>query len=570
MDNFRKEEEGILESLKEIPIEESGEMPDKLALKKLSKEREKDRPLLQRILKKLTVGTKVFREIVISANPLERRVALLEDGLLKEFTVEYNDRGNMVGAIFNGKIQNFEGGLKAAFVDVGMEKNAFLHYWDALPAAMDSGIEVVRNTRSAKAKPLTADKIPSIYPVGAAIMVQVIKDQIGTKGPRITTNIALPGRFIVLMPYAGECGVSKKIEDKKERQRLRKILEKLTIPEGMGIIVRTAGQGKKIRYFVRDLHMLLQEWQAILDRQDKNRGRVTILYQEPDLIESSVRDFLTEEIDRVIVDDRETYERILELVEKISKRSRSKIQYYGDVIPVFERFNVDRQIDQTFMRHVSLPSGGEIIIDEVEAFTAIDVNTGSHRNRDDTEDRGKNFLYQVNVEAAREIDRQIKLRNLGGLIIVDFIDMKNPRDRRKLYDLMCDLLKNDAERTQILPLSAFGLMQISRQRHSQSTVRDMRATCHYCNGRSFVKSARTVSIEIYRKLVSVVKKYGNYLNKIRVYLHPSALEYLRNNYESQLLEIEAELQIKLIFRADPVFHVENFKIVDFDTNSELK
>ncbi|MDR0418402.1 MAG: Rne/Rng family ribonuclease [Puniceicoccales bacterium] len=571
MDNFkREEEEEILESLKEIPIEESVEMPDKLALKKLSKEREKDRPLLQRILKKLTVGTKVFREIVISANPLERRVALLEDGLLKEFTVEYNDRRNMVGAIFNGKIQNFEGGLKAAFVDVGMEKNAFLHYWDALPAAMDSGIEVVRNTCSAKAKPLTADKIPSIYPIGAEIMVQVIKDQIGTKGPRITTNVALPGRFIVLMPYAGECGVSKKIEDKKERQRLRKIIEKLTIPEGMGIIIRTAGQGKKIRYFVRDLHMLLQEWQAILGRQDKSRGRVTLLYQEPDLIESSVRDFLTEEIDRVIVDDKETYDRMLELVEKISKRSKSKIQYYGDVIPVFERFNVDRQIDQTFMRHVALPSGGEIIIDEVEAFTAIDVNTGSHRNRDDTEDRGKNFLYQVNVEAAKEINRQIKLRNLGGLIIVDFIDMKNPRDRRKLYDLMCDLLKNDAERTQILPLSAFGLMQISRQRHSQSTVRDMRATCHYCNGRSFVKSARTVSIEIYRKLVSIVRKYGHYLNKIRVYLHPSALEYLRNNYESQLLEIEVELQIKLIFRADPVFHVENFKIVDFDTNSELK
>ncbi|MDR1907088.1 MAG: Rne/Rng family ribonuclease [Puniceicoccales bacterium] len=570
MNDFRKEEEEILESLKEIPIEGYGEMPDKSELKKSSKEREKEQPFLQRIIKKLTAGTKVFREIVISANPLERRVALLEDGLLKEFTVEYNDRANMVGAIFNGKIQNFEGGLKAAFVDVGMEKNAFLHYWDALPAAMDSGIEVVRSTRSVKPKPLTADKIPSVYSVGSKIMVQVIKEQIGTKGPRVTTNIALPGRFIVLMPYAGECGVSKKIEDKKERQRLKKILEKLTIPEGMGIIIRTAGEGKKIRYFVRDLHMLLQRWQAILDQQSKNSEKVALLYQEPDLIESSVRDFLTEEIDRVIVDDGATYERMLELVEKISKRSKSKIHHYSDTIPIFDRFNVDRQIDQTFTRHVALPSGGEIVIDEVEAFTAIDVNTGSHRNRDNTEDRGKNFLYQVNVEAAKEIDRQIKLRNLGGLIIIDFIDMKNLRDRRRLYDLMCDLLKNDAERTQILPLSAFGLMQISRQRHSQSTVRDMRATCYYCNGRSFVKSARTVSIEIYRKLVSIVKKYGNCLSKIRIYLHPTVLEYLRNNYEPQLLEIENELQIKLIFRADPVFHVENFKIVDFDTNSELK
>jgi ribonuclease G len=398
----------------------------------------------------------------------------------------------------------------------------------------------------------------------------MIKDQIGTKGARVTTNIALAGRFIVLMPYAGECGVSKKIEDRQERQRLKKILEKLTIPEGMGVIIRTAGEGKKIRYFVRDLYMLLQKWQSILEKQEENRGQVATLYQEPDLIELSVRDFLTEEIDRVIVDDLGTYERMVDLVEKISKRSKSKIHYYNESIPIFERFNVDRQIDQTFMRHVDLPSGGEIVIDEVEAFTAIDVNTGGHRNREADANGNKNLIYQVNAEAAREIERQIKLRNLGGLIIIDFIDMRSPKDRRKIYDLMCDLLKNDTVRMQILPISAFGLMQISRQRHSQSTVRDMRAMCQYCNGRSFVKSPRTMSIEIYRKLISVIKKYGDCLSKLRVYLHPNVLEYLRNAYEPRLIEIESVYKVKLIFRADPIFHVENFKIVDFETNAELK
>jgi ribonuclease G len=568
MSNLNREDQTIVESLKEIPTEEYRVIPDKSELKKCSKEREKEQPLLRRILKKITVGTKTFREIVINANPLERRVALLEDGVLKEFSVEYNDKANLVGAIFNGKIRNFEAGLKAAFVDIGLDKNAFLHYWDALPAAADSNIEVVRRNHSSKAPPLTADKIPEIYPVGAEIMVQVIKDQIGTKGPRITTNIALAGRFIVFMPHAGECGVSKKIEDPKERQRLKKILQKLTIPEGAGIIIRTAGEGKKLRYFVRDLYMLLQKWQAILEAKEKQRNRIVALYQEPDLIELSARDFLTEEIDRAIVDDLAVYERMVELVGKISKRSRAKIQYFGESIPVFERFNVDRQIEQTFMRHVALPSGGEIIIDEVEALTAIDVNTGSHRNRDG--DRDKSFIYQVNQEAAKEIDRQIKLRNLGGLIIIDFIDMRNLRDRRKLYDLMCNLLKNDAERTQILPISSFGLMQISRQRHSQSTARDMRATCHYCNGRSFVKSPRTVSIEIHRKLVNVMRKYGGTISKIRIYLHPMVLEYLQTSYESRLLEIENEYKMKLIFRVDPIFHVENFKIVDFDTNLELK
>ena len=570
MNNLEQEQE-IIDELKQVPEEEPAKVPNKYELKQSSKERAKEQPLLQRILKKLTVGPKTFREIVINANSLERRVALLEDGLLKEFSVEYDDKANMVGAIFNGKVQNLEPGLKAAFIDIGKEKNAFLHYWDALPAAADSSIEVVRNNCSGRARQLSIDKIPEIYPIGSEIMVQVIKDQIGTKGPRVTTNISLAGRFVVLMPYAGECGISKKIEDKKERQRLRKILSKLTIPEGMGVIIRTAGEGKKIRYFVRDLHMLLQKWEAILEKKEQNKNQLALLYQEPNLIELSARDFLTEEIDRVIVDDRETYEQMLELVGKISKRSRSKVHLYEESIPVYERFNVDRQIEQTFMRHVALPSGGEIVIDEVEALTAIDVNTGGHHNKAGNDnDNNKNFIYQVNIEAAKEIERQIKLRNLGGLIIIDFIDMKNPKDRRKLYDLMCDLLKNDAERTQILPISAFGLMQISRQRHSQSTVRDMRATCHYCGGRSFVKSARTISIEIYRKLTNLFKKYGKCVSKVRIYLHPNVMEYLRNSYEGRLLEIEKIYGVKLIFRADPAFHIENFKIVDFDTNSELK
>ncbi|MDR3317364.1 MAG: Rne/Rng family ribonuclease [Puniceicoccales bacterium] len=568
MSYLEKEDQEIVDALKRVPIEDYRDIPNESELKQFSKEREKDQPLLQRIFKKIIVGSKTFREIVINANPLERRVALLEDGILKEFSVEYNDKTNWVGAVFNGKIQNLDSGLKAAFVDVGMEKNAFLHYWDALPAATDSSIEVVRKNHSTKPRPLTANKIPDIYPVGSEIMVQIIKDQIGSKGPRITTNIALAGRFIVLMPYGGECGVSKKIENPKERQRLKKILQTLTIPEGAGIIVRTAGEGKKLRYFVRDLHMLLQKWQSILEAQEKNKKKIALLYQEPDLIELSARDFLTEEIDRAIVDDLGTYERMLDLVGKVSKRSKSKIQYFSESIPVFERFNVDRQIEQTFMRHVALPSGGEIVIDEVEALTAIDVNTGSHRNRE--RDTDKNFIYQVNMEAAQEIARQIKLRNLGGLIIIDFIDMKNIRDRRRLYDLMCNLLKNDAERTQILPISAFGLMQISRQRHSQSTSRDMRATCHYCNGRSFVKSPRTVSIEIHRKLINLMKKYGGAVSSIRVYLHPMVLDYLRNAYEKRLLEIEATYKIKLIFRVDPVFHIENFKILDSDTHSELK
>lgn len=559
----------IVDEMKKIPEEEAGSMPNKFELKKASKERSKEQPILQRIIRTLTGGKKPFKEIVINVNSLEKRVAFLDDGVLQDFSVEYEDKDNLVGAIFSGRIQNLEPGLKAAFVNIGIEKNAFLHYWDALPAALDSGVELIRKNYSKRERQLSIDKIPEMYPIGSEVMVQVVKEQIGTKGARVTTNISIPGKFLVLMPYGGECGISKKIEDPKERLRLRKILEKMTIPEGMGVIIRTAGAGKKLRYFIRDLYILLQKWEAILYSNSKAH-KPTLIYKEPDLIELSVRDFLTDDVDRVLVDDVATYERMQGLVEKISKRSKSKLHLYNEQVPIYERFNVDRQIEQTFMRHVALPSGGEIVIDETEALTAIDVNTGSHKNSKDGESGNKNYIFQVNIEAAKEISRQVKLRNLGGLIIVDFIDMKNPKDRRKLYETMCDLLQNDSAKTQILPLSALGLMQISRQRHSQSTSRDMRASCPYCCGRSFVKSARTISIEIHRKLVSILKRSSNDIQNMRVYLNPSVLEYLRDSYAQRLKDIENGYDVKLIFRVDPAFHIENFKIIDCDKNIELK
>ncbi|MDR1173519.1 MAG: ribonuclease E/G, partial [Puniceicoccales bacterium] len=380
-----------------------------LSLEKIKQEaaaRAKQQPVIQRIIRSLISSNKPYRELILSCEMTETRVALLCNGILDNYEFEYLNEQNLVGAIFRGKIQNLESGLKAAFVDIGEEKNAFLHYWDALPEANDKTFEVVRKNSSKKNKHITINDIPNLYRIGTDIMVQVIKGQIGSKGPRVTTNIALPGTCLVLMPFSEECGISKKIDDPRERNRLKDILHKLTIPEGMGVIIRTAGVGKKIRYFVRDLHILMQEWESILSRYEQS-SKPTLIHNEPDLIERTVRDFLTDDIDRIIVNDQAAFDRMVKSVSAISPRSKQKFHLFTESIPLFERFNVDRQIDQTFMRHVALPSGGEIVIDEVEAFTAIDVNTGSHRNRDE-EDRGKNFLYQVNIEAAKEIDRQIK------------------------------------------------------------------------------------------------------------------------------------------------------------------
>ncbi|MFI5357367.1 MAG: Rne/Rng family ribonuclease, partial [Opitutales bacterium] len=385
-------------------------------LKSGAAQRAQQRPLLQKILSVFKKEKSSYRELIINSEPLEKRVALLVDGRLEKFEIERDSDNRMVGGIYKGRIKNLDPGLKAAFVDIGYTKNAFLHYWDMLPAATDSSVEVVRVNKKRNAPARTAaptvKDIPSLYPAGSEIVIQVTKGPIGTKGPRTTTNLSIPGRYLILMPFSDGCGISRKIEDLQERKRLKQMLNELTIPEGMGVIVRTAGEGKKTRYFVRDLHILLKKWEEIVRKMENERAPAC-LYQEPDLVERTVRDFLTEEVDRVLIDFKDDFERTQDLVGLISKRSRSKIAFYNDTIPIFERFNIERQIEQTGQRKVALPSGGELIIDETEALIAIDVNTGSHKNRGGDE---KNTIYVVNLEAAVEAARQIRLRNLGGLL----------------------------------------------------------------------------------------------------------------------------------------------------------
>jgi ribonuclease G len=556
------------------PANQSHEPVNPSALRHEAQERSQQRPILQKILSLFQKEKADFRELIINSEPLEKRVALLVDGILDKFEIERESDNRMVGGIFKGKIKNLDAGLKAAFVDIGFSKNAFLHYWDMLPAAADSSVEVVRVNRKKSAAPRAAEPtvkdIPGLYPPGTDIVIQVTKGPIGSKGPRTTTNLALPGRYLVLMPYSDQCGISRKIEDSRERQRLRQLLNELTIPEGMGVIVRTAGEGKKPRYFVRDLHLLLRTWDEIQHKVQTEKSPCG-LYMEPDIVERTVRDFLTEEIDRVLIDSPLDYERVLEMVGQISKRSRSKIAHYKDSIPIFERFNIERQIEQTFQRRVTLPSGGEIVIDETEALIAIDVNTGSHKARPGDE---KNTIFQVNLEAVQEISRQIRLRNIGGLIIIDFIDMKERRHRNQVYDSMLRAMSEDKAKTHILPISLLGIMQMTRQRQQESLASNLYTNCPYCHGRGIVKSATTMSVELQRKLSSIVRRlHARNDGKeyaLRVLVHPSILERLRSEDADLLVRMEQNYGVKLAFRADPNYHVENSKIINAVTGEEYR
>ncbi|MDR1433007.1 MAG: Rne/Rng family ribonuclease [Puniceicoccales bacterium] len=531
-------------------------------IKKEAASRAKQQPILQRIIKSLSRSDKTFRELILSCELTENRIALLEDGILENYEFELPNEKNFVGAIFKGKIQNLEPGLKAAFVDVGEEKNAFLHYWDILPEANDKTFEVIRKNHSKKPKTITLEDIPRMYRVGTDIMVQVTKGQIGSKGPRVTTNISLPGRCLVLMPFSGECGISKKVEDARERDRLKDILNKLTIPEGMGVIVRTAGIGKKVRHFVRDLHILLKEWEEILSRYESG-SKPALIHEEPGLVERAVRDFLTDDVDRIIVNDGEAFNRMVDSVAAISPRSKQKFHLFTENIPLFERFNIERQVEQTFARCVPLACGGEIVIHETEALTSIDVNTGNYKSRE--KDCG-NFIFSVNFEAGKEIARQLRLRNIGGLIVIDFVDMVNRKDRLNIFKLMRTELSKDRAKNFVLPISQLGLMEISRQRHSQSNSSEMRAICKYCKGDGFVKSPRTMCNEIYRKLSEILQKKREKISEeigleFKILLNDEVLERMKSDARA-LLSVERKFNAKLMFRADASMHIEDYKISD--------
>jgi ribonuclease G len=523
--------------------------------------------LVKKVHRLIKPVKKSHKEVVINAETLETRVAVSEEGRLEEFTIERTTEERLVGSIFKGKVRNLEDGLKAAFVDIGFEKNAFLHYWDIVPSNFDSGYEIVEREGRRRDRPkITQKDIPRVYPPGSDIIVQVTKGPIGTKGPRVTTNITLPGRYVILLPNSDQSGISRKIENQQERQRLKTILRKLSIPDGMGVIMRTVGEGQQMRYFVRDLALLLEEWRLIQDRI-KSKPPASCVFQEPDLIERTVRDFLTEDVERIVVDSPRAYDRMREMISKISKRSAGKVKLYSEPQPIFDRFNITRQLENAFSRQVHLKSGGYIVVDETEALVAIDVNTGRHKGSKDQE----STILKVNIEAADEISRQLRLRNMGGLIVLDFIDMKSRRDQQTVYQRMKEGLRRDKAKTHVLPISQLGLMEMTRQRHSESVHSAVYDDCPYCKGRGKVKSALTMSVEIQRKLSEILKKRSRDESdfQLLIIVHPSILERLRTEDEKHLIEMEKRYFGKLSFRKDPALHAEAFKIVNVATNEEL-
>ncbi len=510
------------------------------------------------------------REIIVNAETLETRVAVLEDGRLEEFMVEHAEDERLVGSIFKGRVQNLENDLQAAFVDIGLKKNAFLHYWDLTPDAdalmsEDDEDDAERQRKGRKSR-LSDAEIAARFPPGSEIIVQVTKGPISTKGPRVTANLSIPGRYLVMMPGAKVRGVSKKIGDAKERQRLKKIIDRLPLPDNVGLVVRTVGQGASARAFARDLRNIMSIWNE-MQQNIRNMRTPCCVFHEPDLCERVVRDWLTEDVDAIVIDDEKSYSRMREITGFISSRSRSRIRRYDGEAGIFDHFGIERQLSEAFARQVSLKSGGYLVIDETEALIAVDVNTGHYKGNGSQEDA----ILEVNLEAVEEVARQLRLRNIGGLVVLDLIDMKSRKHQAQVYKALRQALRRDKARTNVLPISELGLLEMSRQRQDRSILSMLTSRCPYCHGHGVVKSPLAISIEVQRRLGSILKKaqLEGRAVLLKVIIAPQVMARLRTEDAEILARMQKEYSTRLTFVSELHRHPEAFSILDAATSQVL-
>lgn len=514
--------------------------------------------------------SKMKREIIVNVERLETRVAVLENGRLEEFMVEHPEEERLVDSVFKGRVQNLENDLQAAFVDIGLKKNAFLHYWDMTPdadALLDDDDESrQKGGKGRKSNRLSDEEIAKRFPPGSEIIVQVTKGPISTKGPRVTASLSIPGRYLVMMPGTHTRGVSKKISDAAERKRLKKILDKLPLPENVGLVVRTVGQGASARAFARDLRNLLSVWNE-MQGNIKNLRTPCCIFQAPGLCERVVRDWLTEDVDSIVIDDEKAFDEMREITGLISRRAKSKIRRFDGNVCIFDHYGLERQLRDAFARQVPLKSGGYLVIDETEALIAVDVNTGHYKGKGSQEDA----ILEVNLEAVDEVARQLRLRNIGGLVVLDLIDMKSRKHQNQVYKALKNALKRDRARTNVLQISELGLLEMSRQRQDQSILSQLTSTCPYCQGHGLVKSPMAVSVEIQRALISLLKKaeVDKKPFEPKIVIAPQVMQRLRTEDSQILAQLQKDFNTRLTFVSELHRHPEAFSILDAATGQVL-
>lgn len=517
------------------------------------------------------------KEMLINASQSEEvRIAITEDGQLEELYVERASQDNYVGNVYKGKVVNLEPTIQAVFVDFGVGRNGFLHISDVEPRYFKQGgydpDEMMRKEREANAannrnrnrgpshggfRPRIKPPIQEIFQRGDEVLVQVIKEGIGNKGPTLSTYMSIPGRYLVLMPALGRVGVSRKIEDEEERRRLKDILHELKPPKGLGFIVRTAGAGRTRRELSRDLAYLLRLWKVIVKRVQKMPAPVDI-YEESDIVIRTIRDILTSDIDQIVIDNQEAHDRAQEFLRLVMPRNTSKLQLYNGKEPLFHQYKVEQEIAKIHARQVPLPQGGSIVIDQTEALVAIDVNSGNFRTDDSAEDSA----YRLNLAAAKEIARQLRLRDLGGVIVNDFIDMRRDKHRRGVERTLHDAMKRDRARTKILRISPFGLIEMTRQRIKPGLKRSFYQECPCCNGRGNVKTEESMALDVIRLLMLASEQPTCVQVKVRV--NDKVAFYLNNQKRRELAALETKGEMEIAIQGSETVFPEFMELKCYD------
>jgi ribonuclease G len=490
-------------------------------------------------------------EILINVTPRETRLALIENGLLQEIYLERRSRSGYVGDIYLGKVVRVMPGMEAAFIDIGLERAAFLHSADIAPIGAD-GLEV-RDGGD------TVD-INTLLREGQLIVVQVAKDPIGTKGARLTTHLTLPSRHLVFLPRNLHIGISQRLENEEERNRLQALLEQCLLAESMqdrgGFIIRTAAEGASENELLEDIRFLRKLWAAVERRIGKSKD-IRVLYRDLPLYLRAVRDLITPGIEKIRVDAQEAFDEISGFIQDFIPDFRDRLELYSGERPIFDLYGIDDEIDKALGRQVKLKSGGDLIIDQTEAMTTIDVNTGAFLG---TKSHAETVL-KTNLEAATSIARQLRIRNLGGIIILDFIDMDDPEHQRQVLRTLIKALEKDHARTMVTGISELGLVEMTRKRTRESLGQILCSACPVCEGRARLKTPETICYEIFREIVRVARVYEN--DELMVLASQVVVDRLLDEESSTLADLEVLTGKTIRFQVEPMYTQEHYDVVLF-------
>lgn len=497
-------------------------------------------------------------EIAITVAREETRVAVLDGGIVTDLFGDRTKHKDFVGNIYKGKVAKVLPGMQAAFVDIGLEKAAFMHVSDLLVDAEPGDMlveaeEDEKDSEVLRPKRQSAKPIEQLLSEGQELMVQISKGPIGTKGSRVTTYVSLPGRYLVFMPNVDHIGVSRRIPRDEERARLKEIMRRVRRP-GFGYIVRTVSEGVKEDELKSDVDFLHVLWQDILTKREQLPAPA-LLHSDLSLSFRVVRDLFGKKVDRLWIDSREEYEAIRDFVQRFSPEQTSRIHFYDKDEPLFDHLGVEQEITRALSRKVWLKSGGYLVIDHTEAMTVIDVNTGRFVGKRDQEET----ILRNNLEAAKEVAYQLKLRGIGGIIIVDFIDMEREKNRDKVYHTLVDAMASDKAKTRISRISDLGLIEISRERVREDLLRSLSEPCRYCDGRGYTKSPTTVAYEIFREIRRIEPSADQ--QRIIVGAHPTVAELLQDEERHGVEVLERDCSAKIIVTPDSQLHLEQYDLV---------